>query len=67
MKFNYKTSAKRLSPLIALDNDHSCRSMQLLQAMNGFCFSSAFLLDHKNNCFISLSFQLLLLTLHEET
>ena len=32
MEFFYKTSAKRLSPLIALGNDHSCHSMQLLQA-----------------------------------
>ena len=34
MKFFYKTSENRLSPFIALGNDHSCHSMQLLQAMN---------------------------------
>ena len=28
----YKTSEKRLSPLIALGNDHSCRSMLRVKA-----------------------------------
>ena len=34
MEFIYKTSAKRLSLLIALGNDHSRHSMKLLQATN---------------------------------
>ena len=32
MEFIYKTSAKRLCPLIALGNNHSCRSMLRVKA-----------------------------------